>query len=115
NPGGGTLSGTATATAVAGVASFSNLSINRSGVGYTLQATGTLTIATSIAFTISAGTAAQVSFGNPPVTTGAGQTLGGAGVTVRIEDVHGNLITGSTASVTIAFGANPGMTVLQGT
>src|SRR5258708_16158626 len=38
NPSGGTLSGTATATAVAGVATFSKLSINRVGTGYTLTA-----------------------------------------------------------------------------
>src|SRR5207245_3259488 len=36
NPGGGTLSGTATVAAVAGVASFANLRINRTGTGYTL-------------------------------------------------------------------------------
>ncbi|MEX0899224.1 MAG: IPT/TIG domain-containing protein [Gammaproteobacteria bacterium] len=115
NPGGGTLSGTATATAVAGVASFSNLSINRSGTGYTLQATGTLTAATSIAFDITAGAAARVAFGTPPATTGAGQLLGGGAVTVRVEDAFGNVITGSAAPVTVAFGANPGMTTLQGT
>src|SRR2546430_17508951 len=38
NPGGGTLSGTATVAAVAGVATFSTLSINRTGAGYTLTA-----------------------------------------------------------------------------
>ena len=36
NRAGGTLNGTATATAVAGVARFSNLSINDAGTGYTL-------------------------------------------------------------------------------
>jgi hypothetical protein len=38
NPGGGTLSGTLTLTVSAGVATFSNLSIDRAGVGYTLRA-----------------------------------------------------------------------------
>ena len=37
NPGGGTLSGTTTVAAVAGVATFSNLSINKAGTGYTLD------------------------------------------------------------------------------
>jgi hypothetical protein len=41
NPSSGTLSGTATATAVAGVATFSNLSINNAGTGYTLSASAT--------------------------------------------------------------------------
>jgi hypothetical protein len=39
NPGSGTLNGTTTVTAIAGVASYENLSINNSGVGYVLQAT----------------------------------------------------------------------------
>jgi hypothetical protein len=57
NPGGGTLSGTKTMTAVNGVATFSGLSINQFGSGYTLVATdttgpGTLT-ATSVAFNVS--------------------------------------------------------------
>src|SRR2546428_50174 len=41
NPAGGTLSGTLTVVAVAGVATFSNLSINNPGTGYTLVATST--------------------------------------------------------------------------
>jgi PKD repeat protein len=41
NPGAGTLSGTTSAAAVSGVATFSNLSINRAGNGYTLQAGAT--------------------------------------------------------------------------
>ena len=39
NPGGGTLSGTTTQTAQNGIATFPDLSINRSGTGYTLVAT----------------------------------------------------------------------------
>ena len=39
NPGGGNLSGTLTVTVVNGRATFSNLSINLAGTGYTLHAT----------------------------------------------------------------------------
>ncbi|MHA8051854.1 beta strand repeat-containing protein, partial [Aquirufa sp. ROCK-SH2] len=39
NPGSGTLAGTLTANAVAGVATFTGLSINKIGTGYTLNAT----------------------------------------------------------------------------
>ena len=62
NPGSGTLSGTATVATVNGVASFADLSINRSGTGYTLAASATgLTGATSTGFTVAAGAAASPS------------------------------------------------------
>ncbi len=54
NPSGATLTGTI-ATAINGVATFNNLSVNRVGTGYTLIASSTgLTPATSNAFDISA-------------------------------------------------------------
>jgi hypothetical protein len=53
NPSSGTLSGTAVATASAGVASFADLSINTAGTGYTLTASATgPTLATSNPFDI---------------------------------------------------------------
>lgn len=53
NAGGGTLSGTATATTVGGVASFSGLSLDKAGAGYTLRASSsTATPATSAPFSI---------------------------------------------------------------
>jgi VCBS repeat-containing protein len=53
NPGGATLSGTTTVNAVNGVATFSNLSLNKGGNGYTLTAFGSsLVAATSAAFNV---------------------------------------------------------------
>lgn len=53
NPGGGTLSGTLTVNAVGGVATFSDLSIDAAGVGYTLVASSSgLTSDTSSTFDI---------------------------------------------------------------
>jgi hypothetical protein len=53
NPGGGSLSGTTTERAIAGVASFSDLSIDRPGIGYRLTASSPgITSATSAFFTI---------------------------------------------------------------
>ncbi|HYL55487.1 MAG TPA: hypothetical protein VEU73_07910 [Gemmatimonadales bacterium] len=53
NAGVGTLSGTTTVQAVAGVASFADLSIHKAGTGYTLTAvSGVLTAGTSAPFTI---------------------------------------------------------------
>src|SRR6266699_2839888 len=53
NPSGGTLSGTTTASPINGRATFSDLSVDKAGKGYTLAASATgLTDATSIAFNI---------------------------------------------------------------
>ena len=61
NPGGGTLSGTTPQTASSGIATFNDLSIDRAGNGYTLDATSVgLTTATSNTFDITAGTASRV-------------------------------------------------------
>ncbi len=50
---GGTLSGTLTVASARGVATFSNLSVNNAGTGYTLTAAAPLlTSATSAAFNI---------------------------------------------------------------
>lgn len=55
NPGSGTLGGTTSVAAVAGVATFNNLSINNAGAGYTLTASAAgLTGATSGSFNITA-------------------------------------------------------------
>jgi hypothetical protein len=53
NPGSGTLGGTTTVTVSGGVATFSGLSINNAGTGYTLTAaSGSLTGATSASFNV---------------------------------------------------------------
>jgi hypothetical protein len=64
NPGGSTLGGTLTVTAVNGVATFSNLTLNNPGTGYTLQASSSgLTGVTSNAFNVTAvATSGPVSF-----------------------------------------------------
>src|SRR4029453_7132058 len=56
NPSNGTLSGTTTVPPVNGVATFSGVSVDRAGAGYTLAVSSTgLSSATSTTFTISAG------------------------------------------------------------
>jgi hypothetical protein len=115
NPADGTVEGTVTAAAVSGIATFSNLSINKSGVGYTLTATdGSLVGATSSSFSISPGTGSQVAFGVEPGTTTAGLTINPA-VTVEVEDSLGNMVTTDTTNVTVAIGTNVGGGTLSGT
>src|SRR5207244_3566352 len=65
NPSSGTLAGTGTHAAVAGVATFSGLGIDKVGTGYTLTATGAGST-TSAAFNITAGTATQLVFSVQP-------------------------------------------------
>ncbi len=115
NPGSGTLSGTTTQNAVNGIATFSGISINKIGTGYTLTANSTgLTQATSTAFNITPGAATQLVFGQQPTNTVAGASISPA-VTVQVEDANGNVVTASTASITVAIGANPGGGTLSGT
>ena len=105
---GGTLSGTATSNAVAGVATFSGLSIDVMGTGYTLTASsGVLTGAISTAFNITAGPATQLVFSIQPASTTAGLILdSGTGVAVKVEDAHGNVVTGSSASIALTLSSN---------
>ena len=100
NPGNGTLTGTATVNAIAGIATFSTLSINKAGTGYTLTvASSGLTGATSTAFDIVAGAATQFA-----VTGSATQTAGTAGVlTLTALDAQGNIAPSYTGSKSLTF------------
>ncbi|MFD0893448.1 PQQ-dependent sugar dehydrogenase [Luteolibacter ambystomatis] len=76
NPGNGRLIGSTTVAAVNGVASFSGLSVDQAGRGYTLRASNGKGEVTSAAFDIANGTAA------PRIAPGSGNFTGP--VTVRI-------------------------------
>jgi hypothetical protein len=115
NPGSGTLSGTATVAAVGGVATFSGLSIDKSGVGYTLSvSSGALTGATSTPFTVSAGAATALAFTVQPSNATAGTAIAPA-ILVSAQDALGNAVTSFTGNVTIAITTNPAGGVLSGT
>src|SRR5207245_955749 len=108
-------SGTTTVAAVNGVATFVDLSLNKTGTGYWLTATATgLNTATSSVFDIKAGVATQLGFGTQPSTTVANRLITPA-VKVRALDALGNLVPSFTGSVTVALGANPGGATLSGT
>ena len=106
NPGGGTLTCTTNPlNASSGVATFS-CSINKTGTGYTLTATSTgLTSVTSSAFNITPGTAAKLVVTTQPVATSTAGTNFTTGVSV--EDALGNVVTPSSAPVTLAIANNP--------
>ncbi len=114
NPGNGTLGGTLTATAVNGLANFSNLTLNKSGTGYTLKATsGGVTLATSGGFDVTAGQATRlVASTEPPGSIAAANAFG---LTVKAEDPNGNVDSTFSGPVTVALAANPGDGTLGGT
>src|SRR5438046_917877 len=113
NPGGGTLTGTKTVAAVAGVATFAGLSIDKVGTGYTLTAAGAGSTSSS-AFNITAGTATQLVFSVQPTPTVAGAAIT-PDVQVTAQDGQGNTATGFTGNITVAIGTNPGTGTLSGT
>jgi subtilase family serine protease len=103
NPGGGALNGTTTVAAVNGVATFTGLSINIAGAGYTLTASdGSLAGATSGSFAISAATASKLVIANQPTAASVGVAISPA-VTVAIEDAYGNIVTTNSSTVTLTL------------
>jgi uncharacterized repeat protein (TIGR01451 family) len=109
NPAGGTLSGTTTVVAVAGVATFPNLSIDRSGVGYRLSAGASgITGATSDPFSILTGPASTATslITAAPVSIAADGTSTST-ITVEVRDALGNRRTsgGDLVALTTTAGS----------
>jgi len=104
NPGNATLSGTTTVQAINGVATFSNLSLDKAAAGYTLTATaGNLTAATSTSFNASAGTASQLAITSaPPASATSGQPLAPQPA-LQLRDAFGNAVGQAGVVVTAAI------------
>src|SRR5207249_4470210 len=101
--------------AVAGVATFGDLSLNRAGTGYTLTAAATgVASGTSAAFDVGAAAADRLVFTVQPVSTTAGAAIAPA-VQVTAQDGLGNTVPSFTGSVTVALGNNPVAGTLTGT
>lgn len=115
NPGGATLGGTTTVTAVNGVATFPDLHIDKTGSGYTLLVTsGALTSPASSAFNVNPGPPVRVAFAALPGTARAGNPIAPA-IVVNARDALGNPVSAYSGNVTIALAANPGGGTLSGT
>jgi len=111
---GATLGGTTTVNAVGGVATFSNLTVSRSGTSYSLVASSSgLTNATTNSFDIAAGVAGKLVFTSQPSSSTAGVSVGALAVTAT--DQFGNTVTGFTGLVTLAIASNPGAATIGGT
>jgi hypothetical protein len=91
-----------------GKATFSGLSIDKIGTGYTLQASsGALAVATSAPFNITIGPATQLSFSAAPGNTRAGVAFATQPV-VQALDAGGNLVTTYNGAVTLAITPSAG-------
>lgn len=113
NDAGATLGGTATRNAVAGVATFDNLTVSAPGE-FTLTAAATgLTGAESDVFRVTTGPPARLAFLVQPTDVAAGAPIAPA-VEVVILDAAGNR-TGDQRTVTITLAENPGGATLSGT
>jgi hypothetical protein len=115
NASGGALSGTTSQAAVRGLATFNNLSINLAQTNHTLQATSTVTPATSTAFDITTSTSNHLVFVSQPVTTSADQVI--PTFTVEARDAANTLLTGfgGTVTITITGGTGTNGASLSGT
>ena len=114
NPGGAIGGGTLTATAVNGVATFSGLTLDKAGKGYSYQATGGgVTAAATTGFAVSPGPAVQLAFiTQPPADVATGARFG---LEVAEEDASGNVITTDTTPVTLTLTGNPTGATFGGT
>jgi hypothetical protein len=102
NPSGAALVGTRTVTAVDGIATFGDLSIDKVGQGYRLEASSAqLTTATSSAFDITAGDPSAAAL-TGPASASAGQVS--QAFTLRVVDDRGNTAT-VAANTSFALGS----------
>jgi len=105
----GKLSGTMDTTAVNGVATFANLSIDQIGTGYTLTATAApFTGDTSTPFDITAtppttGPATKLAFAVEPTNTAPGAMISPA-VQVAAVDDQNHTVTNFTGTISIKIG-----------
>ena len=99
-PGGAT--GTLTATAVNGIATFNNVSLTSTGAYTLIASDGKLSSATSGSFTVSPAAAASLTFVQSPSATAVNAVVTPA-VTVRAYDAFGNVATGDTSTVSLSI------------
>lgn len=112
NPGNTTLKGTPTVAAVAGIASFHDLNIEKAASGYTLVATlPGFPQDNSAAFSV-AHAAVVLSFRSQPGTAEGQVVLGVIEINAR-EDRFGNLVPDTVVSLAVA--GNPPPQTLHGT
>lgn len=115
NPNAGTLSGTLTRSAVNGVATFTDVRVNRSGTGTTLRAISAgLTPDTSAAFAVVPGAISNLAWQVQPDSGIAGEAMSPAPV-VAWRDGQGNVVSSATDTIVVSLSGQPGNATLTGT
>ncbi len=111
---GGTLSGSLTAPVLQGVATFSDLSVDRVGVYRLAFRYGPEAIVQSRPIRVAPAAAVALRFSTQPSDTRAGEHITPA-VAVALVDRLGNVVSHASTQVTLVLGANPGSGTLGGT
>ncbi|HET8634205.1 MAG TPA: Ig-like domain-containing protein [Gemmatimonadales bacterium] len=105
NAGGATLSGTRTVAASGGIATFSTLSLDRPGTGYTLSATaGGLSSDVSSAFNVSTGAAATIAANSSTALSGTVGSPVTPAPSVKVTDGSGNGVSGVQVTFAVTGG-----------
>ena len=105
NPGGATLGGTLTVNAVAGVATFPGLTLNKSGTGYTLVAAASgATSGTTSAFAVTSAAAASLAIVSGNAQTGATGAALAQPVVAKLTDSFGNPVAATAVAVAVSTG-----------
>jgi hypothetical protein len=109
---GATLGGTTTQTSSGGVATFDDLTVDKVGAAYLLNATATGVPHgdTSDPFDVTAGDATHVKFDHQPSDVVAGEAIAPP-VTVDVLDGNGNLVTDPTDVMVSLSGGDPNATL----
>jgi len=110
---GATLSGLKTVNAINGVATFSGLSVNKTGTGYNLSVSGSgLTGAVTDSFGVNPGPATSIVINSQPPSLILAQTP--FSFVVFIYDDFGNIATGHNGIVAVALNSNSNNATLSG-
>ena len=98
----GSMSGTTTCLATAGVATFSDLGFTTAGT-YTLRGRdGFITSPESASFVINAAAAANLVFAQQPTNTTAGNSISPA-VVVKVVDAYNNTVTSVNSGISVVL------------
>jgi hypothetical protein len=104
------LSGVTKVKAVNGVVNFKGLSINKAGRYILMATTSGMAAVASGFFDITPAAAAKLVFSTQPVNSAAGAalTVNPPAIAVDVQDNYGNIVTSSTAEVSISITPNTG-------